>query len=70
MKLTAGQQVKLIALLSRMDLNGKVGAIVDGPNDKGRYTIDVCGEKLALKPDNLAPTESSAPSKDAAVDIA
>ena len=55
--LEAGQKVKCIALLSRPDLNGQIALVVDGPNDRGRYTIDIRGEKIALKRENLASVE-------------
>lgn len=54
-RLAAGQQVKLLALMSRADLNGKIGKVVEGPNERGRYTVEVTGgEKIALKFENLA----------------
>ena len=50
---SAGQCVKLVALLSRADLNGKVGEVLEPKNERGRCTVKVQGETIALKPENL-----------------
>ena len=48
-----GQRVKIIALLARPDLNGRLATVVAFNADRGRYNVDVAGEILALRPDNL-----------------
>ena len=48
-----GTPVVLHSLVARPDLNGRKGAVVAYSADKGRYTVEVQGETLALKPDNL-----------------
>lgn len=57
----AGQRVKLIALLSRPDLNGRTGCVVDYNAERGRFNILVQGETIALKAVNLAPAPDGAP---------
>ena len=54
-QLAEGQRVRLIALMSRPDLNGRVGSVVAWSAERGRYTVSVQGEMIALKRVNLAP---------------
>ena len=56
-KLEEGQRVKIIALLARPDLNGRVGKVVAFSAERGRYNVDVGGEIIALRPDNLKPVD-------------
>ena len=62
---TAGQNVKIIALVARPDLNGRIGSVMDFNAERGRYNVKAHGETIALKPVNLAVV----PSAPSAVDV-
>ena len=51
--MAAGQTVKLVVAQAWM--NGKLGLVIDGPNELGRYTVEVSGESewFEFKADNL-----------------
>ena len=55
-----GKAVVLSGLLSRPDLNGKVGDALDFDISTGRYTVTVNGESLALRSSNLTVQRSAA----------
>ena len=48
-----GKRVLISGLLSRPDLNGLIGEAIAFSSEKGRYTVSVNGEELALKASNL-----------------
>lgn len=52
--LRKGADVKLTGLVARPELNGVVGKVVDYLADKGRFAVLVGGERMLLKPTNLA----------------
>ena len=47
-----GQDVRVIGLKSRKDLNGLVGRVLSSTS-QGRCTVEINGEQLALRPINL-----------------
>jgi len=49
-----GERVKIFGLMSRPDLNGRYGKVQSYDSERGRYTVDVQGEVMALRPDNLS----------------
>jgi len=48
-----GERVKIFGLMSRPDLNGRYGKVQSYSSERGRYTVDVQGEMMALRSDNL-----------------
>ena len=67
--LPAGQRVKIVALLSRPDLNGRVGVVSAFDAQKARYNVDVKGEVISLRPDSLVEIKeegAAAPAQEAA----
>lgn len=50
--LPEGTRVRIVALLSRQDLNGAMGTISSFNSERGRYNVDVKGETIALQPEN------------------
>ena len=55
--LDATAQVHISGLLSRVDLNGKLGKVI-GPLIRGRYPVNIDGECVLVKPENLVARES------------
>ena len=51
--LMASTRVMMFGLLARPDLNGQHGVISGFNAERGRYNIDVKGETVALKPENV-----------------
>lgn len=59
-----GRKVVISGLLARPDLNGKVGDAISFDEAKGRYTVRIGDEHIALKPTNLAQQRDAARDKD------
>lgn len=65
MELAAGLRVEIHSLQT-LELNGSVGTVVGYIEAKGRHAVDVDGNRLLLKPQNLQP----APPTEATVQLA
>lgn len=48
-----GQKVLVTGLVTRPDLNYQVGQASSFDEEKGRYTVEIAGEQLSLRPANL-----------------
>ena len=58
--LEQGTLGRIRGLLSRVDLNGKMGQVLWHVGETGRYKVRVRGEKdLAVKPANLEPVQEA-----------
>lgn len=48
-----GQKVLVTGLVTRPDLNYQVGQASSFDEEKGRYTVEMAGEQVSLRPANL-----------------
>lgn len=55
-----GIQVELHSLKGAAEFNGKSGTVKEWDDDKGRWIVEVAGERKAFKPDNLKPKTTKA----------